>query len=124
MALLTDADRTSILQQLTLAPDSVLADAMLEFNRIRDKVVAVRKLVSDEPAAVSASASVTAAAEPVERCNVSPGKPSIGKIGTETKLTLLGDLAKGKQPAAKFSEHMRLLWVRGEVRFDGEEYWL
>lgn len=44
MRLLNDNDRSYVLQQLAMAPDSVLADAMLAFNAIRDKTVAVRKL--------------------------------------------------------------------------------
>lgn len=60
----------------------------------------------------------------VERKNVSPGASGIGKIGQSTKDTLINMLTAGMQPAEKMSEHMKLLWSRGEVKFDGKEYYL
>lgn len=119
MNLLSDNDRKYILEQLQLAPDCVLADAMLAFNTIRDKVMIVRKMVERPDIACEP---VNEA--PVVRSNVSPGKSMITKIGSETKAALLVELANNKQPAAKFSEHLKLLWERGEVKFDGKEYYL
>lgn len=58
------------------------------------------------------------------RPNVSPGESSIGKIGSSTKKTLLNDLGRSVQPSAKFTEHAKLLWKRGEIKFDGAEYYL
>lgn len=58
------------------------------------------------------------------RANVSPGEPTITKIGKDTKAALLADIAHdGSQPVAKWAEHMKLLWKRGEVKFDGEDYY-
>lgn len=122
MNLLHPEDRAYILEQLKLAPDSVLADAMLAFNAIRDKVVIVRKMVERPSTPVEEANPVPA--ETVQKPNVSPGRPSIVKIGAETKATLLKELANGRQPPAKFSEHLKLLWERGEVKFDGKEYWV
>ena len=59
-----------------------------------------------------------------ERKNVNPGAPTIGKIGSGTKEQLLGMLSEGHQPQQKWSEHMKLLWSRGEVKFDGSEFYL
>ena len=61
---------------------------------------------------------------PVARKNVSPGEPSITKIGMNTEGALFGVLRAGGQPEAKLAEHMKLLWKRGKVKFDGEEYYL
>lgn len=61
---------------------------------------------------------------PPERKNVSPGEPSIGKIGKDNVDTLIGLVGNGQQPAEKWKEHMKLLWKRGLVKFDGEEYYL
>lgn len=61
---------------------------------------------------------------PPERENVSPGEPSIGKIGKDNVDTLIGLVGNGQQPAEKWKEHMKLLWKRGLVKFDGEEYYL
>lgn len=61
---------------------------------------------------------------PAERPNVSPGKPLISKIGTATTAEITKILNIGQQPPAKFKEHLKLLWSRGEVCFDGSEYYL
>lgn len=63
-------------------------------------------------------------AEPEPRPNIDPGEPSIGKIGTNTKEQLLGMLSDGHQPPERWCEHMKLLWSRGVVGFDGEEYYI
>lgn len=121
MQLLHDDDRRYILDQLRLAPDSVLADAMLAFNEIRDKLVIVRKMVErpGEPA------NEAPPKEAPSRPNVSPGKSSITKIGSDTKTSILAGLANnGVQPPTKYTEHLKLLWSRGEVKFDGKEYYL
>jgi hypothetical protein len=61
----------------------------------------------------------------VARKNINPGDPSISKIGSSTKDVILGDLAAGRQPPTpKYDEHMKLLWSRGEVKYDGKEYYL
>ena len=60
------------------------------------------------------------------RKNVSPGEPSI------TRLVMTGGpvveifdcLKQGTQPPEKYAEQMKLLWKRGEVKFDGKEYYL
>ena len=61
-------------------------------------------------------------AEP--RKNVSPGEPSITKIGSSTLEVVLGMLKDGHQPPEKYSEHMKLLWKRDKVKFDGSNFYL
>ena len=126
MSLLSENDRGYILKELLTAPDEILADAMLALNAARDKIVAVRKLTATQEAFAE---DVTAGeAEPVaknaERKNVSPGPSSITKIGSETKAMLLLDVGCNKQPPAKYAEHLKLLWSRGEVKFDGKEWYI
>ena len=121
MNLLHPEDRAYILEQLKLAPDSVLADAMLAFNAIRDKVVIVRKM-TEHPAAPLEEAPNEEQIKP--RPNVPPGVATISKIGSGTKEELLKMLGQGIQPPAKYREHLKLLWERGEVKFDGKEFWL
>lgn len=58
------------------------------------------------------------------RKNISPGEPSITKIGMNTEGALFGVLRAGGQPEAKYAEHLKLLWKRGKVKFDGEEYFV
>lgn len=126
MQLLSPGDREYVLKQLQAAPDEILADAMLRLNALRDKVVEVRKLigvpaVSVDPAIPGAEKTVVAT---VTRRNLNPGVSSISKIGGETKAAILLDIACGKQPPKKYEEHLKLLWSRGEVKFDGQEYYL
>lgn len=123
MALLTEADRAYILEQLKLAPDGILADAMLALNGLRDKIIDVRTLVLNASPALKPKQE-SSKPDPVERPNVSPGVSLISKIGGPTKALILEELCEGIQPGPKFSEHMKLLWTRGEVKFDGEEYYL
>lgn len=120
MSLLSQTDRDYILNQLKLAPDHVLADAMLVFNAVRDKIVMVRKMVEIDTAPVNPAPEVVA-----ERPNVDPGKSSITRIGAGTLVEIVGAyLNKGVQPPAKYTEHCKLLWSRGEIKFDGKEWYV
>lgn len=129
MRLLTDNDRSYILAQLAMAPDSVLADAMLALDAIRIKIVEVRKFANGN---VSGSApviqtAIEKAAEPAKeivRKNVNPGTSPIGKIGGNTKDVIFEFLRDDKQPPAKYNDHLKLLWSRGEVKYDGKEWYL
>lgn len=63
------------------------------------------------------------------RPNNSPGEPSITKIGADAKTTIMTHLQAGLQPDhRKYTEHMKLLWKRGEIKFDDRaghmEYYL
>ena len=129
MPLLSDSDRQYVLEQLRAAPDSVLVDAMLAFNTIRDKVVAVRKFATgNAPGSAPVVAQIVAqAAEPetpVVRKNVSPGSPAITRIGANTTGEILQTVKAGNQPSSKYVEHCKLLWERGAIKFDGKEWYL
>lgn len=127
MSLLTQGDRAYILSHLANAPDSVLADAMLALNALRDKVIAVRLLTAEPEGTIGPDYSADVEEAPVveERINRAPGLPTIGKIGSNTKAEILAALNGGNQPSiTKFGEHLKLLWARGEVKFDGQEYYL
>lgn len=129
MRLLTDNDRNYILAQLAMAPDSVLADAMLAFDAIRNKIVAVRK-IAEGPIAIGVDAAIPGSEKTVveevtlaERANVSPGVSSITKIGSNTKIDIIACIDR-KQIPAKYTEHLKLMWARGEVKYDGKEWYL
>lgn len=139
MSILSDRDREFILKQLRTAPDSVLADAMLEFNLIRDKIVAVRKLTKEPQEVISSEMTVTEPAPNIEinplgtvhasqsklRPNVDPGKPEITKIGSKTKDQIIQWLKDGTDIRADlYGEHLKLLWSRGEVKFDGARWYV
>ncbi len=63
---------------------------------------------------------------PTTRPNISPGEPTISKIGSDTKDALINALKTGVAPDKphKWVEHYKLLWKRGEVKFDGESFYL
>ena len=54
--------------------------------------------------------------------NVCPGDPAIGKIGATAKDLILSELRAGRQLHQKYAEHLKLLWARGEVKYDGTLY--
>lgn len=62
--------------------------------------------------------------KPGTRANVDPGPSAITKIGSSTKEDLMVILQSGMQPKATFIEHLKLLWHRGEVKFDGKDWYL
>lgn len=62
---------------------------------------------------------------PAERKNISPGPSSITKIGSNTLEQILGMVQDGHQPPRpKYDEHLKLLWSRSKVKYDGENYYL
>lgn len=84
-------------------------------------VESVSSATSTPPQEVAAVQPDRQAARP----NVNPGEPSISKIGTNTKEELLNSVRVGiPMNPHKYSEHMKLLWKRGEVKYDGKEYYL
>jgi hypothetical protein len=62
------------------------------------------------------------------RANISPGESSIGKIGKDNVDMLVKAVMDGNTKVLndtdKWQEHLKLLWKRGLVKFDGEEYYL
>lgn len=58
----------------------------------------------------------------VARKNFSPGEPSITKIGSGAKETIIHALNTGTPLGDRYTEHLKLLWARGKVKFDGEYY--
>ncbi len=58
------------------------------------------------------------------RPNISPGEPSIGKIGADAKQAVYNLVTDGEPIPKKYAEHCKLLWKRGEIKFDGTEYYL
>ena len=60
-----------------------------------------------------------------DRVNKSPGASAIGKIGTKTKDEIIAVLKAGRQPNHdKYGDHLKLLWQRGEIKYDGKEYYI
>ncbi len=58
------------------------------------------------------------------RMNVTPGTPTITKIGTNTKEEIMRLLKSGVQPGAKYTEHLKLLWSRGEIKYDSVLFYI
>lgn len=70
---------------------------------------------------------VKPAAEDIpQRKNISPGEPSITRLVMTggPVVEIFDHLKRGEQPPEKYAEQMKLLWKRGEVRFDGEKFYV
>ncbi len=137
MQILSTIEREALLKTLSNAPDEVLLDAVY---RVKERHLNIQKdmkevnsfvglrIVEAPAPRFAASAppppvnSVSPASEAAPRKDVSPGPSSIGKIGTKTKEALFEVLKDGTQPSDKWSEHLKLLWQRHEIKFDGEYY--
>lgn len=60
----------------------------------------------------------------IVRPNVSPGTPLITKIGSNTKAEIMDIMQSLRDIPAKYKEHLKLLWARGEVKYDGTEFYI
>jgi len=86
-------------------------------------VMSVGRGLDEDETITAESSGIT---QPVARPNINPGDPTIGKIGEATKALILDELGtKNIQPVQpKYTEHLKLLWKRGLIKFDGKEYYL
>lgn len=127
MKLLTDKQRAFALKRLAEADDDILLSALAEIRQ-RDVRLEAAKRQLDEEFGVETCVEAPVARPKVMsavRPNVSPGTSSITKIGAGTRSTLLTRLAQqGVAKNDKSCEHLKLLWARGDVKFDGKEYYL
>lgn len=136
---LTDRQRDVLLNELKeTAPDVIIVSAVRQSRFYHEHVkeleqvpygrelykVPSRAETTPEPGLGQKVDFVNVTASEPVRANVDPGKPSIGKIGSTTKEELLRTLQQEKIPHAKYSEHLKLLWSRGEIKFDGERYYV
>lgn len=171
--LITDGDRTYILEQLRNAPDSVLVAAFNQWHKERENALLCRETINvelgrhsfDDDTVVSEKSSAkfsggtastggvlsgsaaTGSDEPNSsrnevsyndpsdkrnerdasnhgRIDTSPGTSAIARIGSATRIDLLAMVKAGQQPHKKYEEHLKLMWQRGEVKFDGKEWWV
>lgn len=114
--LITDGDRAFILKALSGASDEVLVRAYQDWDAQRSAALDVRSKLG------GLSTEEVVVAPSTERKNFSPGASSITRMTSGTKSDILALLARGERPWGKFEEHLKLLWERGEVKFDGEWY--
>ena len=118
--LITDGDRKFILEQLQNAPDNVLVSAYNLWAKERQEALLARSIINQETGREAA----VPVSQPETRRNLNPGVSTITKIGAATRLQIMNTLADGHQPSSKYEEHLKLLWERGEVKFDGKEWWV
>lgn len=138
MNILSEPEREALLKSLTDAPDEVLIDAVRQrkdwMKSIKSSFDEVRSFVGMKvteggkpppPVIVHVKVAEDGSVRVPDRTNKSPGASAIGKIGTKTKEELIAVLKAGRQPNHdKFGDHLKLLWQRGEVKFDGKEFFL
>jgi hypothetical protein len=147
MNILSEDERAALLRSLTDAPDEVLIDAVRQrkdwmkgikssFDEVRN-FVGMKVTESSKPPLNSGRETGTGesskkvdndpekVSHPTTRPNKSPGASSITKIGTKTKDDLIAVLRAGLQPNHdKFGEHLKLLWEREIVLYDGKEFYV
>ena len=120
------AEAQKIIGKLT-RPDTWvdMTDKTTAMNARVDKIMGSTDPVGEQ------SLGNSSGSEGAPRPNVSPGEPSIGKIGADSKAFIHGELkaalGTGRVPehfGTKFQEHLKLLWKRGEIKWDGTEYYL
>lgn len=141
MQILSEQERSALLSCLQDAPDEILVDAVRQkkdwMKTIRSSFDEVRAMVGmwvdspprgkppymANPPEVKPLAPEPEAPEP--RKDVSPGKSMITRIGANTEAELLGVLKTGRQPNHdRYGEHLKLLYARGKVKYDGKEYYV
>lgn len=136
MQILKNDERDALLKVLQTAPDEVLLDAVRQTKdhrlHIQNTLKEVQgycglkaiELPKPQLDAKSVEAKAVLDATPTARKNINPGRPAIGKIGTKTTNELLDMLSKRVQPAEKWTEHMKLLWSRDIVKWDGSQWYV
>lgn len=134
MEILTNEERAKLLARLQDADDDILIKAVAElkerYSNVRADFGDIRGFIGAKapvppPTLMPAQAADPAPAPPpAGRENISPGDPAITKIGSNTKAELLALLHRKTQPGPKFAEHLKLLWARGEVKYDGAIYYV
>lgn len=124
--ILSSNDRAYILTQLNSAPDEILVRAFLDLTALHTSLFDARAVIARGSVALgtvnTAKETEPQVSEP--RRNINPGVSTITKIGSDTKAGILTSIADGCQPHKKFEEHCKLLWERGEIKFDGKEWWV
>jgi hypothetical protein len=134
MNLLSITEREALLKALSDAPDEILIDAVRQrkdwMKTIKQSFDEVRSFVGMKVVEAAKPPSQPAITKTVEvsndpRPNINPGPSSITKIGTKTTDELLAVLKAGKQPNHdKYGEHLKLLWSRGVLNYDGKGYFI
>ena len=82
------------------------------------------QLSEKELSEIAAQGATSVNTAPYQRKNVSPGEPSITKIGSGAKETIIHALNTGTPLGDRYTEHLKLLWARGEIKFDGEQFYV
>lgn len=125
MNYLTKQQRVNALACLATAPDEVILSAMVDYKSHMHRLEGIKRNFDETLTELNGEASVIEEAPTAtNQKNVNPGTPSIGKIGSATRQELLNQLVNGIVPAPKFKEHLKLLWSRNEVKFDGDRYYV
>lgn len=135
MEVLKQEDRETLLKFLAdNASDQALVTAALdvkaERENLRNQFQSVANYLGRKPAAkpVETSSPVpTIATQPVASEVPSPPGEACSKIGSNTRATLLARCAKPTKPediGRAFFPHLKLLWQRKELVWNGSEYYV
>ena len=106
---------------------NIESDSAEELKALFTALAATSAPASEAIVAAPAQSSIFPTPDPVNqapRANVSPGTPGITRMGKDTAMELSNLVSKGLQPAARFAEHLKLMWQRNEVKYDGQDYYV
>jgi ApbE superfamily uncharacterized protein (UPF0280 family) len=140
MNVINDRERQAMLTFLTEnISDEVLIRTLEQIKEdreyVRDETSKIMRYIGAKPAMsppvptpTTFPPSVVAPEAAPETKNVSPGAASITKIGANAKGEIMAALKVGprtlREIGSKYTEHLKLLWARQEVKYDGERYYL
>jgi len=120
---MTDRDlMLDFIDQMASDDDMLKLCSILRRNLVEDRLTHEMLATFEKPTHAPPLVDLTTST--VEHKNINPGPSAIGKIGSTTKAELLHILSCGAQPTAKYKEHLKLLWARDEVKWDGEVWYV
>ena len=105
---------------------SFQCDTVEEARAVVDAVAAIGKeplktsRVIDD---VEKVLTVSKEAKPAARPNINPGESKMKRLSGQAYNFVMVQLGLGKQPKG-YAEHLKLLWKRGEVKFDGSNWYI
>jgi len=120
---MTDRDlMLDFIDQMASDDDMLKLCSILRRNLVEDRLT--REMLATFEKPTHAPPLIDLTTSKVERKNISPGKPMFTKMANSTKQHVLDSLAQNVQPGPNYKEHMKLLWARDEVKWDGEVWYV
>ena len=106
---------------------SFQCDTVEEARAVVDAVAAIGKEPTKTSRVIDDVEKVLAVSDddskPAARPNINPGESKMKRLSGQAYNFVIVQLGLGKQPEG-YAEHLKLLWTRGEVKFDGSNWYI